>query len=152
EARNVFYWHLGKTEQDVIERFSKVNLAIVGVNYISRQLGSSLLACGHHNFHIIDHPLHRNLGLFHEDGMVNDHEWSSELPRPQRWREGRQCTLGDCLVGTSDLGGLSAMCSWNNLCLDRKINFMPVILKNMIGFIGPLIIPGETACYECFCS
>ena len=23
-------------------------------------------------------------------------------------------------------------------------------IQNMIGYIGPLVIPGETACYECF--
>jgi thiazole/oxazole-forming peptide maturase SagC family component len=24
-----------------------------------------------------------------------------------------------------------------------------VILQNLIGYVGPLVIPGETACYEC---
>lgn len=36
--------------------------------------------------------------------------------------------------------------------MNRTVRFLPVLLKNMIGYVGPMVIPGETACYECLVS
>jgi molybdopterin-synthase adenylyltransferase len=71
------------------------------------------------------------------------------LTRPQDWQDGQAWDAADCLVVTSDFGGQDAMCQWNKLCWDRSVHFMPIMLKNMVGYVGPLIIPQETACYEC---
>ena len=113
---------------------------------------SSLMASGYSNFWIIDHPKHRNMRFFGETGHLKENEWPATLMRPQVWNETTQSDLGACLIATSDFGGQQALCEWNNLCIDRSIHFMPVVLKNMIGYVGPMIIPGETACYACLIS
>jgi thiazole/oxazole-forming peptide maturase SagC family component len=56
----------------------------------------------------------------------------------------------DCLVATSDFGGMHLLRSWNEFCVLHRRTFLPVLLQDMIGYVGPLVIPGETACFECF--
>ena len=55
-----------------------------------------------------------------------------------------------CLVATSDFGGSHLMRQWNSFCVEQGVHFLPVVLDRFIGTLGPLVIPGETACYECF--
>jgi ribosomal protein S12 methylthiotransferase accessory factor len=31
----------------------------------------------------------------------------------------------------------------------NRLPFYPVALRNLVGQIGPYVVPGETACYEC---
>lgn len=149
---DIFFWHFDVSAEQVMERLNTIRLTIVGVNTISRQLTSSLMASGHRNFWIIDHPKHRNMRFFGKTGRLKEEEWPAALMRPQVWKEATQSDLGVCLIATSDFGGQQALCEWNNLCIDRNIHFMPVVLKNMIGYVGPMIIPGETACYACLIS
>ena len=44
---------------------------------------------------------------------------------------------------------LFALIDWNQFCLQNQVHFLPVVLDRFIGTVGPLIIPGETSCYEC---
>lgn len=146
---DVFFWHFGESRANTIERLNRIQLTIIGANSISRQLAFSLTACGHKNFKVIDHPRHRNKSLFDNSGVLRDGEWPSSIVRPQAWIDSQQVDMGQCLIATSDFGGQEALCHWNNLCIQQKIHFLPVVLKNMVGYVGPLVIPGETACYEC---
>jgi thiazole/oxazole-forming peptide maturase SagC family component len=54
-----------------------------------------------------------------------------------------------CVVACSDSGEIEALRDWNRLCVDRNMHFFPVVLQNLIGSVGPFVVPGETACYEC---
>lgn len=146
---DIFFWHFGETASRVVEQLNKVHLTIIGVNYISRQLVTSLLACGHSNFEIFDHLRHRNLRLFSESGTLKDEGWVPLSNYVRRWIDGEMHPLGNCLVVTSDFGGQDGFRQWNKLCLEQGVKFLPVMLKNMTGYVGPLVIPGETACYEC---
>ena len=31
----------------------------------------------------------------------------------------------------------------------RDVWFFPVLLQDLIGYVGPLVVPGRTACFEC---
>lgn len=149
---DVFFWHFDMSAKEVIERLNTIRFTIVGINTISRQLTVSLKALGHRNVQIIDHPNQRNKDFFDETGNLKEEEWPSGFNRPQVWRDAMRSDLGACLIATSDFGGQRTLCEWNNLCVDQNIHFMPVVLKNMIGYVGPIIIPGETACYACLIS
>ena len=37
----------------------------------------------------------------------------------------------------------------NQLCVENRIDLLPVCLTDMIAYIGPLVIPKESACVEC---
>jgi bacteriocin biosynthesis cyclodehydratase domain-containing protein len=53
------------------------------------------------------------------------------------------------MVATSDFGAVSVISQWNEYCCLHRRPFLPVVLKDLIGYVGPLVLPGETACFEC---
>lgn len=146
----VFYWHFGSTVSLTTEGLAKTKLVIMGVGEISRQLARALRASGIESFDVVDHPQLRNLHFFEDDGTIVSQAWGADLPMPatfESWSE-RDEELG-CLVATSDFGGTQTMRQWNEFAVESKCHFLPVVLQDLIGYIGPLVVPGETACYEC---
>jgi hypothetical protein len=72
---DIFFWHFGKTADRVIKELNKVHLAVIGVNYVSRQLSAGLNGCGYSNFVVFDHPQHRNLWFFDKTGSLKNEQW-----------------------------------------------------------------------------
>jgi bacteriocin biosynthesis cyclodehydratase domain-containing protein len=146
---DIFYWHFGEKTARVTERLNKRSFAILGVNCISRQLAASLAASEIKNFQILDHPRLRNLRLFDDGGKLRADQWPASLQAPQEWTEQFHSEPFDCLIATSDFGGQEAMREWNTLCVQQNRHFLPVVLQDLIGYVGPLVMPGETACFDC---
>lgn len=146
---DIFYWHFGEKTARVTERLNKRSLAILGVNCISRQLAASLAASEVENFQVLDHPRLRNLRLFDSAGRLKSDQWPASLKAPQNWTDRLDPQSFDCLIATSDFGGQEAMREWNKLCVQEKRHFLPVVLQDLIGYVGPLVVPGETACFDC---
>jgi thiazole/oxazole-forming peptide maturase SagC family component len=147
---DVFYWHFGEQTKQLTKRLNNQRIVIVGVNSISRQLAISLAISGIENFQVIDYAMLRT----QEDGFVNE-KWPAFLKPPmdyERWKNDFKPGTLDLLVATSDFGGLRLMRGWNEFCVKNKLKFMSVVLQNLVGYIGPLVIPFETACFECFMS
>ncbi len=146
---DIFYWHFGEKTKRVTERLNKRSLVILGVNCISRQLAVSLAASEMENFHVLDHPRFRNLRLFDNAGRLKADQWPASLKVPQDCTDGLGSHSFDCLIATSDFGGREEMREWNKLCVQEKRHFLPVVLQDLIGYVGPLVVPGETACFDC---
>jgi thiazole/oxazole-forming peptide maturase SagC family component len=147
---DVFYWHFGETTTQVTQRLNNSRIVILGVNSISRQLASSFVAGGVENFEIIDVPDLRNRRLFDTAQRLMDTEWQVQLKRPIAYEQWQIDTAQfDCVVATSDFGGIEQIRQWNRVCVEMKWPILPVVLADLIGYIGPLVVPGETACYEC---
>ncbi|MBI5030473.1 MAG: TOMM precursor leader peptide-binding protein [Chloroflexi bacterium] len=149
---DVFYWHFGTSASEITKRLNAVRIAIVGVNYVSHQLANSLTRTGMTNIKVIDYPLLRNLALFDRHGILHSAEWRAPIEPVayDAWSPQVASNSFDCLVATSDFGGLRLMRQWNALCIEQGRHFLPIVLQDMIGYIGPSMIPGETACFECF--
>jgi len=149
DALAIYYWHFDLTSKAARERLNRNRLMIVGVNGISRQLAHMLQLCGLQNVVVVDHAEHQDRSFFDEEGKLQGHQWPSYLPAPNACNGDLQLQEGDCLVATSDSGNSSTYPEWNRKSLERRIHFLPVILRDMIGYIGPMIVPGESPCYEC---
>jgi bacteriocin biosynthesis cyclodehydratase domain-containing protein len=149
---DIFFSNFGETKERAMRELGKTHLVIVGVNSIARQLVLSLAVCGYSNYLVLDDPRHRNVRFFNEAGKLKKEEWPASLDWPRSFSTSRPNELGDCLVATSDFGGERALCQWNKTCLDHKVKFLPVILKNLMGYVGPFVLPGDTPCFECTIS
>ena len=148
---DVFYWHFGERAESVNRRIGG-RIAVVGVNCVARQIALSLRESGVENVDVIHYPLLCNLRLFDERGRLAAGQWPSALPAPldyREWKERLDVQELTCLVGTSDFGGLGLMRPWNEFCVKRGRHFLPCVLQDSIGYVGPLVVPGETACFEC---
>lgn len=148
---DVFYWHFGESTSQVTERVNRQHITIVGANHISRQLCAAFVASGVDNFEVIDDPLLSNTQMQRHDGAYRNGAWPGSLqPRHlQEWKNETDPASVNCVIATSDFGGLSLLREWNQFCVEKKIFFLPVVLQDQIGYVGPLVIPGETACLEC---
>ncbi len=146
---DIFYWHYGQTASRVSRSLNLCRFSIVGVNYISRQLVMSLTESGVTNIQVVDHPLLRNLRLFDKKQRLNFDYWPSTIGPPQPWAETLQDELADCLVATTDFGNTPLLHDINRFCVKAERHFLPIVLQDHVGYIGPLVIPGETACFEC---
>ncbi len=149
---DIFYWHFGKNEVDVTHELNQRIYFLLGVNYITRQIASNFLESGLTNFQIIDHPSLRNLRLFSEKGQVIDENFAIAIKKYSgsfnSW-EG-DATTHKTVIAASDIGFHPILSEINQFCIEKNWHFFPLVLKNMRGYIGPLVIPRETACFECF--
>jgi molybdopterin-synthase adenylyltransferase len=146
---SIFYWELDQDEREVKARLRQAKIAIVGVNELSLELSRSLRRSGFEPCDIIDYPLLRNLRLFNDDGTTTA-EWSEDSPLAlDEWQKDASHESIDCIVATCDHGGLHWLRHWNQFCVANGLRFYPVALQNLIGHIGPYVVPGETACFEC---
>lgn len=146
---DVFNWLLGEQTQEIVKRLNSKNTVIIGMNHISLQLIRLLIRSGIENIQIVDYPILRSID------MGDASKWSEFPMSPVEfnlWEEATQPKDIDFLIATSDNGGLKLMRKWNEFCVKNDITFMPVVLQDLIGYIGPIVKPYETACFECFVS
>ena len=146
---DVFYWHFDARAPEVNERLNCQKIVILGVNSISQQLALSLSKSGVKNLRIVDHPALRNPCFFDHTGRLKEGTWPIAVRAPGEYGEGIAPESVDCLVVTSDFGRNPTLREWNGFCVEHRRHFLPVILHNVIGYVGPLVVPGETACFEC---
>ena len=149
---DIFYWHFGKTQADISQRLNAQKITIFGVNYISRQLVRSLSESGFTQVEIVDEPGLRNLRLLDKTVSVKPNLWPDSLPIPvdqEQWEATTDPASLNCLIATSDFGTAPTLREWNQYAFEHNLRFFPVVLSNMIGTVGPMVIPHETACWEC---
>lgn len=152
DSMDIFYWHFGQTKSEVHCRLNAQKVTILGVNYISQQLAASLGESGFAQVEVVDEPGLRNLRLFEDVNGGQSPQWPSFLSKPlapKEWEATVDASSLDCIIGTSDFGYAPVLRKWNTFCVQQNLRFFPIVLSNMIGQIGPFVIPQETACYEC---
>lgn len=146
---DIFYWHFGQQSQAIVSKLASRHFAVFGITCIARQLANSLSTLNLQKFDIIDDPSLRNLRLFDESGRLKPEQWPSPLKLPQPYEKWMESPSFDCLIATSDFGFTPTLSEWNKFCVEHNRDFLPLVLHNLVGHIGPLVIPGETACFEC---
>jgi bacteriocin biosynthesis cyclodehydratase domain-containing protein len=148
---DVFYWQLGVSTPEATRLLDEAAIAIVGVNEVALHLARTLVACGASRLTVVDDPTLRNLRFFENGETMRADRWVS-LPAPvpvREWAEGPGIESAGSIVATSDFGGLHSMRRWNERCVEHDRRFLPVVLQDLVGHVGPLVVPGETPCFEC---
>ena len=137
---DLLYWQLGASAREVTERLDRAGIVLVGANQITRQLARSLRATGVSALRVVDDGRLR-------DGEIGAHDPLSDLQRidAAAWTAS---TVG-CVVAGSTLGNQQVLREWNARCVERRHVFLPVLLQNFVGYVGPIVVPGQTACFDC---
>jgi bacteriocin biosynthesis cyclodehydratase domain-containing protein len=142
-STDVFYWHFDPHIKPLCRRVSEARLAVVGINRLGQEIITSLHNSGCTQIQVID-----DTGL-HDSGFGNHTNQFNKPINFTQWEKRNHLSSIDCIIVASDIGPCDAFNWWNSLCVERKVYFLPVTLNNLIGYVGPLVVPGETACYEC---
>jgi len=149
---DVFYWHFGETSQQVNLRLNDRLLVIMGVNTISRQLIQTLAFSGIRNVQIIDHPQLRTPSFIADEGGLDEFRLGNRvfpLLTLDEWQTTSDIQRPMTIMVTSDLGLTPDFHEWNRFCVEQKQHFCAVWLEDMVGYLGPLVIPGESPCFAC---
>ena len=148
EPEEVFYWTFGTTPERVAASLAEKRVTIIGANTLGAALGSMLKSCRFQKIEWVDHILFRNRSLFDDKGKFADTARQSEPISFEAWSD--RNVMPDCLVVVSDFGGLSMMREWNEFCVTHNVPFLPVVMQDMSVFLGPMTVPGQTPCFECY--
>lgn len=148
--RDVMFWAFSQSTASVRSQLDAIGICVVGVNRTSAELCRSLIAAGAPPALVIDDPLMRNRDLF-DDAQPDAPRWDIDLPvEPVTdWHASMERHGAGCIVATTDHGATHHLKRWNARCLAHGLHFYPVALEQYVGRMGPLLIPGETACYGC---
>jgi bacteriocin biosynthesis cyclodehydratase domain-containing protein len=144
-----FYWNFGPAATEVPMKLQTSKVLVVGSNLITRSLVRSLLEMGIGEVLLADHPVLSNyVTPFNSaNGSQNGYERFRVLPEPPSDRDLEGISL---LCAASDLGEADALLEINRLALNAKQPFLPIWINDMIGYVGPLNFPFETACFQCY--
>lgn len=154
DSLSLFYWHFDPCGHSIPARLRSRKIAILGVNSVSRRLSASLQLAGFENTALVMYPSrfcpeskNPTPGLMSANSPPHQEPLTFEA-----WFGKIDWASMDCLVATSDCGGRDLLREWNELAMQHRCHFLPIVLQDVIGYLGPLVIPNETACYECLIS
>jgi bacteriocin biosynthesis cyclodehydratase domain-containing protein len=147
---DIFYWHFGERGPSVAERLNSQRFLIVGCNTISRRLIAELRNLKVSNFQVIDYPPLRNLRVGEGQASEATESWGNVPLVKKQSPDEIDPERFDILIACSDFGGLSLLREWNEFCVLHDRFFFPVVLQDLVGYVGPLVMPRKTACFECF--
>lgn len=148
---DIFFWEHGFDKAQWVEQATKRSFVILGINFVSMAVCRALISGGIKLIKVLDVPALRNIRFFDDIGGDLLPDWQRDLPVPISIDEFLADEDDfDCMIGTSDFGGMHLLRQWNEFAVEANRAFFPVILQNMMGYLGPLVIPGETACFECY--
>jgi bacteriocin biosynthesis cyclodehydratase domain-containing protein len=54
------------------------------------------------------------------------------------------------VVAAVSESGFGALSAWNDFSLEHDVPFLPVAIEDLVAYVGPLVVPHQTACFECF--
>lgn len=147
---DIYYWHYETTKAKITDRLSEIDIVVVGRNITCAAICRSLSMSSVSRITIVDEPTLRNDRSF--TSSWKEHPPSSttvSVVSPAAFDPEGLHNRTPYVVAASDCGAQECIRAWNSKCVQARWAFFPVVLHNLVGYIGPLSIPGETACYEC---
>ena len=148
-SNEIFYWHFGN---DVATKLRNRRLVIVGANAVAAYCARALRDSGFEQITILDDPLLRDRPC--EDAKTQHID--GDIPFPSKadvvdcdGPETTRLDTVDCVIAVSSFGGQEYLRGWNRACVAQNIRFVPALLRDCIGEIGPLVLPRQSSCLEC---
>ncbi|HEX4694652.1 TOMM precursor leader peptide-binding protein [Sphingomonas sp.] len=148
---DIFVHDEGDYPGKVRKRLADASLTILGVNAISHRLADALRESAFLDIQVVDDPPLRNLRLFEQNAKPAADPGDTMRPTPvAAWQLDPERV--DCLVATVEFGAGQLIDRWNALAVSLSVPFLPILLDGAVGTVGPLVVPGETACWNCLIS
>ncbi|MBD3628755.1 hypothetical protein [Cyclobacterium sp.] len=148
--QDVFYWHFNAHQTQVSDLLNEKPWAFIGINELNKKLIRSLFLDGKHSFLVVDDPSLRNIRFFDDNHGLLDDFWKDEriqiIAETHFLENTREAGF---MIASSEFGSFYLLESWNAFAIKNNIAFYPLLLQNMVGYAGPLVIRDEGPCLEC---
>ncbi|HEY8629940.1 MAG TPA: TOMM precursor leader peptide-binding protein [Gaiellaceae bacterium] len=140
---DVFYWHFGLPDERSPAPPQDKFVAVVGRSRTATRLGALLDEAGFGEIAVVADP---DLG---DD--VADEPLVEREPAAEALGDRLQAATGrfPSIVAAVSERGFGPLRAWNELALAREVPFLPVVIEDLVAYVGPLVVPHETACFEC---
>ncbi len=149
-AQDIFYWHFNSHQKEVSDILNGAKWTFVGINKLTKSIISALFRDGINEFIVVDDQSLRNVDFFNDQHEIIDSFWSDERLEIVGDEDYRNLVLdNEFIVAASEFGSFYLLEEWNKFALDKNIPFYPILLQNMVGYAGPLVLKTEGACLEC---
>lgn len=146
--QGAFWWNFGDLGLEAPQRLHEARIVVVGANLIARSLVRSLLEMGVGRVTLIRHPILDNHLIPFDDAPLRA-AGPGRLEREESLPAEEALAGAALLCAASDFGQPDALVEINRVALRTGTPFLPVWLSEMVGFVGPLNHPYETACLNC---
>lgn len=143
----IFFWQFDLDRRAAGARLADYRVDLVGINAVSARLLPALGSLGMRPRRVIDHPLLRDPDLFDATGRPAG--WSPDLDLHRSDRLSLASDPPDMVIVGAIGTAWSALRSLNEECVHHRVPLLPVLLQGMVGRVGPIVVPHETACLEC---
>ncbi|MEE3650612.1 MULTISPECIES: TOMM precursor leader peptide-binding protein [unclassified Brenneria] len=154
-AQEIFYWHFNQYQQQIANTLNQKYWLFVGINKLNMLLLQAMQREGLQNYLIVDDPMLRNIDFFDDNHQLSADFWQQQTDRivseDQLFLGKYNAQIG-FVVAASEFGSFFLLERWNEYAIKQKLTFYPVLLQNMVGYAGPLVIPHESACLTCLKS
>lgn len=147
-VQGAFWWNFGDAGLQAPARLREAQVVVVGANLIARSLVRSLLEMQVGRVTLVDHPVLDNHLLPLDDAPLRA-AGPGRLQREEALPPEEALADASLICAASDFGQPDALIELNRVALRAGRPFLPVWLAEMVGFVGPLNHPHETACLNC---
>jgi bacteriocin biosynthesis cyclodehydratase domain-containing protein len=122
---------------------------VVGVNLVSRALVRALLECGVGRVVLADDPVLDN--FLSPLVRAAEDAWGNGTDERLVRRHGLPELADAALVcATSDFGEADVLLDVNRMAIEQGTCYLPAWVADLIGYVGPLVHPHDTACLRCY--
>jgi bacteriocin biosynthesis cyclodehydratase domain-containing protein len=147
-VQEAFWWNFGDMGLQAPQRLREARVVVVGANLVTRSLVRSLLEVQVGRVTLVDHPILDNHLVPLDDALLRA-AGPGRLEREESLPAEEALADAALICAASDFGQPDALIEINRVALRTGIPFLPVWLSEMVGFVGPLNHPYETACLSC---
>jgi molybdopterin-synthase adenylyltransferase len=141
---DIFYWHFLPVAPDLRSKLETTRLTLVGVNEVASRFLRAIRSAGFRNITWLDDPALRSSANTSLDNTREPIE-----PAPVTGPHEKDILGAECVIAVSEFGGQEHLRRWNRACCAAGVIFVPALLHDLIGYIGPVVVPGQTSCFEC---
>jgi len=136
---DVFYWHFGLPDERSPSPPRDELVVVVGRNRTATRLAVLLDEAGFGELAAVADP-------------ELDDEVADEPPAEGDLDDRLQAAAGrpPSIVAAVSERGFGPIRAWNDLILERGLPFLPVVIEDLVAYVGPLVVPYQTPCFECF--
>ena len=147
-----FFGNFQSSQFDAFEVLRSARVLVAGVNLVSRGLVRGLLDSGVGQVVLVDDPVLDN--FVSPLARAGEENWDIGGPdrvvrMPAMPERGALAGI-TLLCATSDFGEADALFEINRLAIGLGKTYLPAWIADLIGYVGPLVYPRETACLRCY--
>jgi bacteriocin biosynthesis cyclodehydratase domain-containing protein len=135
---DVFHWHFGLPDERSPSPPADELVAVVGRNRTATRLGA-----------LLDEAGFREVAVLADENLDDDVAHAPHVERDPV-ADALDTNGRPGIVALVSERGFGPLRAWNELLLERELPFLPVVIDDLVAYVGPLVVPYQTACFECF--